>query len=122
MKKKWQSVSSSISDRFAYIYIYIHIIYTYRGFYITMFAFTGKSHLSLLFLAGEGENYGVLTARYVSRLKREKGIMLAVCTSDCGEMTDSPVCTCDELKSAVDYKIDILPLQVEDEWQPNRVW
>ena len=86
-----------------------------------MFAFTGKSHLSLLFLAGEGENYGVLTARYVSRLKREKGIMLAVCASDYGEMTDSPVCTCDELKSAVDYKIDILPLQVEDEWQPNRV-
>ena len=25
MKKKWQSVSSSISDRFAYIYIYIYI-------------------------------------------------------------------------------------------------
>ena len=83
-----------------------------------MFVFTGKSHLRL-FLAGEGESYGVLTARYLSRLKREKGVMLAVCTSDYGEMTDSPFCTYYELKSAVEYKIDVLPLQVEDEWQPN---
>ena len=45
--------------------------------------------------------------------------MLAVCTSDYGEMTDSPFCTYYELKSAVEYKIDVLPLQVEDEWQPK---
>ena len=45
--------------------------------------------------------------------------MLAVCTSDYGEMTDSPFCTYYELQTAVEYKIDILPLQVEDEWQPN---
>lgn len=86
---------------------------------IQIFAFTHQSHLSLLFLAGEGESFGDLTAQYLGRLKRENGIMLAVCTSDYGEMTDSPFCTYYELKSAVEYKIDVLPLQVEDEWQPK---
>ena len=57
--------------------------------------------------------------KYLNRLKREKGIMLAVCTSDYGEMTDSPFCTFYELQTAVEYKIDVLPLQVEDERQPN---
>eukprot|EP00434_Breviolum_minutum_P030483 symbB.v1.2.026955.t2/scaffold2731.1/size72017/3 len=73
----------------------------------------------LMVEAGEGESFGDLTAQYLGRLKRENGIMLAVCTSDYGEMTDSPFCTYYELKSAVEYKIDVLPLQVEDEWQPK---
>ena len=77
------------------------------------------ANLSLLFLAGEGKSFGDLTARYVGRLKRENGIMLAVCTSDYGEKTKSPFCTYYELKSAVEYHIDVLPLQVEDIWQPN---
>ena len=84
-----------------------------------MFAFTGKSHLGLLSFAGEGKSFGDMTAQYLGRLKREKGIMLAVCTSDYGEMTASPFCTYFELKSAVEYKIDVLPLQVEDIRQPN---
>ena len=90
-----------------------------RCFSIKMFAFTRQSHFSLLFLAGEGESFGKLTVEYLGRLKRENGIMLAVCTSDYGEMTDSPFCTYYELQTAVEYKIDVLPLQVEDEWQPN---
>ena len=78
-----------------------------------------KLHPSRLFLAGAGENFGEMTAKYLSRVKREKGIMLAVCTSDYGEMTASPFCTYYEMKSAVEWGIDVLPLQVEDEWQPN---
>ncbi len=45
--------------------------------------------------------------------------MLAVCTSDYGEMTDSPYCTYYELKLAKEYNVDVLPLQVEDNWKPN---
>ena len=45
--------------------------------------------------------------------------MLAVCTSDYGEMTDSPFCSYYQLKFAVDYEVDVLPLQVEDQYPPN---
>ena len=73
----------------------------------------------LPFLAGAGESFGKLTAQYLRRLKRENGIMLAVCTSDYGEMTASPYSSFAELEYAQEYKLDVLPLQVEEEWQPN---
>ena len=60
-----------------------------------------------------------MTLDYLRRLGEEKGVMLAVCTSDYGEMTDSPYCTYYELQLAKEYKVDVLPLQVEDNWKPN---
>ena len=45
--------------------------------------------------------------------------MLAVCTSDYGEMTASPYSSFAELKYATEYNLDVLPLQVEQEWKPN---
>ena len=72
-----------------------------------------------LFLAGPGESYGSMTAEYLQRLESENGIMLAVCTSDYGEMTDSPFSTYYELKHAKVYNLDVLPLQVEEKWKPN---
>ena len=71
------------------------------------------------FLAGAGESFGKLTAQYLNRLNSEKGIMLAVCTSDYGEMTDSPFSSFAELEYAQEYKLDVLPLQVEQQWKPN---
>jgi len=60
-----------------------------------------------------------MTLDYLYRLQQENGVMLAVCTSDYGEMTDSPFCTYYELKLAKEYNLDVLPLQVEDNWKPN---
>ena len=45
--------------------------------------------------------------------------MLAVCTSDYGEKTDSTYCTYYELQYAKEYNLDVLPLQVEDQWKPD---
>ena len=73
----------------------------------------------LPFLAGAGESFGKLTAKYLRRLKREKRIMLAVCTSDYGEMTASPYSSFAELEYTQEYKLDVLPLQVEQQWKPN---
>lgn len=90
-----------------------------RCVYINMFTFNRQSHLGLLFLAVEGESFGDLTAEYLGRLRNEKGIMLAVCTSDYGEIVSSRYSTYYELKFALEYKIDVLPLRVEDEYPPN---
>ena len=60
-----------------------------------------------------------MTLQYLRRLGEEKGVMLAVCTSDYGEMTDSPFCTYYQLKLAQEYNVDVLPLQMEDYWQPR---
>ena len=70
-------------------------------------------------LAGGGESFGNMTAEYLHRLESENGVMLAVCTSDYGEKTDSPFCTYYELKYATEYNLDVLPLQVEEQWKPN---
>jgi len=69
-------------------------------------------------LVGAGKSFGDDTLKYLRRLGEEKGVMLAVCTSDYGEMTDSPYCTYYELKLAKEYNVDVLPLQVEDNWKP----
>ena len=70
-------------------------------------------------LPGAGTSFGDMTLDYLYRLQQENGVMLAVCTSDYGEMTDSPFCTYYELKLAKEYNVDVLPLQVEDNWKPN---
>mgnify|MGYP002804256369 FL=1 len=79
-----------------------------------------ENHYEVLMVdAGAGESFGKLTAQYLNRLNSEKGIMLAVCTSDYGEMTDSPYSSFAELEYAQEYKLDVLPLQVEQQWKPN---
>ena len=71
--------------------------------------------------AGGGENFGDLTTQYLGRLKREKGKMLAVCTKNYGEMTDSAYSSFKELKFALDYEhhIQIVPLKVEKTYPPE---
>ena len=70
-------------------------------------------------MVGGGFSFGDGTLKYLRRLGEEKGVMLAVCTSDYGELADSPYCTYYELKMAKEYKVDVLPLQVEDNWKPS---
>ena len=69
-------------------------------------------------LVGAGTSFGEMTLDYLYRLQKENGVMLAVCTSDYGEKTDSPYSTYHELKLAKEYDVDVLPLQVEDNWKP----
>ncbi|CAE7195149.1 unnamed protein product [Symbiodinium necroappetens] len=73
----------------------------------------------LMVEAGGGEDFGTLTAMYLGKLKKKKGIMLAVCTPDYGERTSSPYCTYAELKFAMDHGIDILPLKVDSVYPPS---
>ena len=39
--------------------------------------------------ADAGESFGDLTTKYLGRLKKERGTMIAVCTKHYGEMTAS---------------------------------
>lgn len=65
--------------------------------------------------ANPGDSFGDDTAEYLGKLLREKGVLLAVCTSHYGEMTSSPYSSHEELKFAWAYKdeIKIIPLRVE---------
>ena len=47
--------------------------------------------------------------------------MLTVCTKDYGQMTRSPHGTFHHLKVAVEYHMDVLPLQVEDYRISNKI-
>jgi len=79
-----------------------------------------ENHYEILMVeAGGGESFGNMTAEYLNRLESENGVMLAVCTSDYGEKTDSTYCTYYELQYAKEYNLDVLPLQVEDQWKPD---
>ena len=61
-----------------------------------------------------------MTQDYLYRLQQGfVGVMLAVCTSDYGEMTDSPCCPYSETGQRIQCSLDVLPLQVEDNWKHN---
>ncbi|CAK9071342.1 unnamed protein product [Durusdinium trenchii] len=63
-----------------------------------------------------GETFGVPTTRYLGRIKRERGILLCVCTEHYGEMTSSDFSSFEELKFAKVYEsfITIIPLRIGD--------
>ena len=69
--------------------------------------------------AGAGDDFGMLTARYLQQLKDENGLMLAVCTSDYAEKTASPYSSFAELVFAMDNHIEVLPLRVEEIYPPQ---
>ena len=70
--------------------------------------------------ADAGESFGDLTTILRPIAKRE-GKMLAVCTKNYGEMTDSAYSSFKELKFALDYEhhIQIVPLKVEKTYPPE---
>eukprot|EP00435_Cladocopium_sp_Y103_P034215 s738_g8.t2 len=65
----------------------------------------------LMVAADAGESFGDLTTKYLGRLHKEKGTMIAVCTKHYGE----------ELKFALDYEkfVTVLPLRVDDTYPPE---
>lgn len=69
--------------------------------------------------AGAGESFGTMTARYLNKLKEDRGIMIAVCTGHFGEMTSSKYSSYYELKFAVRHGIKVLPLRMEDTYPPR---
>ncbi|CAE7228526.1 unnamed protein product, partial [Symbiodinium microadriaticum] len=79
-----------------------------------------KRDLKILMVdAGAGDDFGMLTARYLQQLKDENGLMLAVCTSDYAEKTASPYSSFAELVFAMDNHIEVLPLRVEEIYPPQ---
>ena len=78
-----------------------------------------NSYNALMVQVNGGESFGVLTARYLNKLKVGKGLMIAVCTHHYGEMTSSKFCSYYELKFAVTNGIAVLPLRVEETYPPQ---
>ncbi|CAE7266678.1 CACNA1A [Symbiodinium natans] len=76
----------------------------------------------LMVQAGAGEDFARKTMGYLHRLQIENGVMLAVCTTDYAEMTESQYSSHAELQYALDNRIDILPLKVEDTYPPEPPW
>jgi len=69
--------------------------------------------------AGPGDDIGAHVRKCLTRLKDEKGVLIAVCTPDYGEMTENFFSTYGELKFAVDNGVRILPLKVDEVYPPK---
>lgn len=77
---------------------------------------------SLMVEVDEGDSFGVLTARYLGQLRRERGMMIAVCTKHYAEKTESKYCSFYELQFALTHGIRVLPLKMEDTYPPEPPW
>ncbi|CAK9012037.1 unnamed protein product [Durusdinium trenchii] len=73
----------------------------------------------LMVSSDHGDDSGVLTRKYLHRLKQEDGVMLAVCTPHYGEVTASKFSSNFELGYAMDNCIKVLPLQTHDQFPPR---
>ncbi|CAL1142550.1 unnamed protein product, partial [Cladocopium goreaui] len=75
----------------------------------------------LMVTADAGQSFGDLTTKYLGRLRKENGTMIAVCTKHYGEMTASAYSSHKELKFALDYEkfVTVLPLRVDDTYPPE---
>ena len=77
------------------------------------------SYEILMVEVGAGESFGTMTVRYLNQLKRDQGIMIAVCTGHYGEMTSSKYSSYYELEFAHTHGITVLPLKMEDTYPPK---
>ena len=66
-----------------------------------------------------GDDFGLLTIQYLNKIRSEKGVMVAVCTPHYGEKTASPYSSHQELVFAVDNKLEVLPLKVNEIYPPK---
>ncbi|CAE7911296.1 unnamed protein product [Symbiodinium necroappetens] len=69
--------------------------------------------------AGAGKSFGKLTLTYLNQIENEKGVLICVCTAHLGEKTSSPYCSFEELRVALDNRLDVLPLKVADVYPPK---
>lgn len=81
----------------------------------------GNGYEVLMVSVKEGQSFGIETTRYLGRLKRERGVMLCVCTEHYAEMTASQYSSFEELKFAKTYAefIKIVPLKVAAIYPPR---
>eukprot|EP00438_Fugacium_kawagutii_P017979 Skav206731 [mRNA] locus=scaffold2729:43146:43607:+ [translate_table: standard] len=66
-----------------------------------------------------GDDFGRVTAECLGKLLKKKGALLAVCTANYAEKTDSSYSSFIELKFAHTYKLPIWPLRVEETYPPE---
>ena len=80
-----------------------------------------KDHrFDTLMVAAKGsDDFGVKTLECLGEIRRRHGVMIAVCTANYGEVTDSPYSSNAELRFAFDKSIKVLPLKVVDAYPPK---
>lgn len=66
-----------------------------------------------------GDNFGDMTLRYLKKIRRGNGFMIAGCTKHYGEVTASPFSSFEEMRYAVNNRINIIPLRLADEYPPQ---
>ena len=74
---------------------------------------------NLMVAVSGGGDFGRMTMRYLGRLDREKGVMLAVCTANYAEITGSNYSSFAELKFAYDNNVYRIPLIVGPVFPPE---
>ena len=82
-----------------------------------------KNYPVLMLDEAARDSVGGMILPYLSKPIREKGVLLAVCTSDYAEMTDPLYSSYDELQFALVNDLQVLPLRVcDDPWPPKPPW
>ena len=56
--------------------------------------------------AGGGDNFGDTTVKYLRRIREGDGFMIAACTKNYAEVTSSPFSAFEELKFAINHRVD----------------
>ena len=69
--------------------------------------------------AGGSDDFGQKTLEYLGELAYNKGVMIAVCTPNYGEITKSPYSSNVELRFAYEERIRVLPLKVSEIYPPE---
>ncbi|CAE7155249.1 unnamed protein product [Symbiodinium pilosum] len=72
--------------------------------------------------AGAGDDFGDDPLRFLLDLKRNGGVMLAVCTAHYAEMTASRYSSHEELRYCHEHRIQVLPLRMDDIYPPEPPW
>ncbi|CAE7257913.1 unnamed protein product [Symbiodinium sp. CCMP2592] len=78
-----------------------------------------RNYHVLIVEAGAGDDFGDATLEYLYQIKRENGVILAVCTWNYAEMTASQYSSHKELQFALENSIEVIPLRVEDTYPPK---
>ena len=66
-----------------------------------------------------GQDFGTMTMQYLNKIKESNGVMIALCTKNYGEKTASSYSSHEELIYALDSKLEVLPLRLEDTYPPE---
>ena len=73
----------------------------------------------LMVSANGGGNFGDITLKYLREIREGNGFMIACCTKHHAEVTPSPFSSFEELKFAINNKVKIIPLKLDDVYPPE---